>query len=180
MDPWELVLARATGPWLWNCSRRSALGLRPLCCCLVVQLGLTLCHPTDCGTPGLPVFHHLPELAQAHVHWVSGVINHLVLCLPLLLPSIFLSIGVFSNEWGLCIRWAKYWSVSISPSNEYSDLISLRIDWFDLLAVQGTLKSLTPQFKTISSSVFSFLYGPTLTSIPNHWENHSFVCTDLH
>ena len=83
--------------------------------------------------------------------------NHLILCHPLLLlPSIFLSIRVFSNESILHIRWTKYWSFSISPSNEYLRLISYRIDWFDLLAVQGTLESSpTPQFKSINSSVLS-------------------------
>ena len=96
--------------------------------------------------------------------------NHLILCYPLLLPpSIFPSIRVFSNESVLLIRWPKYWSFSfnISPSNEYSGLISFRMDWMDLSAVQGTFKSLspTPQFKSISSSVLSFLYSPTLTSI---------------
>ena len=95
--------------------------------------------------------------------------NHLILCHPLLLlPSIFPSIRVFCNESGLRIRWPKYWSFnfSISPSNEYSGLISFRMDWFDLRAVQGTLKSsLTPQFKSINSLVLSFLYSPTLTSI---------------
>ena len=95
--------------------------------------------------------------------------NHLILCRPLLLPpSIFPSIRVFSNESVLCIRWPKYWSFSfnISPSNEYSELISFRMDWLDLLSVQGTLKSSpTPQFKSINSSVLSFLYSPTLTSI---------------
>ena len=91
--------------------------------------------------------------------------NHLILCHPLLLPpSFFSSIRVFSNESVLHIRWPRYWSFSfsISPSNEYQGLISFRIDWFDLLAVQGTLKNLlpTPQFKSINSSVFSFLYSP--------------------
>ena len=101
--------------------------------------------------------------------------NHLILCRPLLLlPSIFLNIKVFSNESALCIRWPKYWSFSISPSNEYSGLISFRINWFDLLAVQGTLKSsLTPQFKSVDSSALSLLYGPALTSIHDYWENHS-------
>ena len=104
--------------------------------------------------------------------------NHLILCRPLLLlASIFPSSTVFSNESALRIKWPKYWSFSfsISPSNEYSGLISFRVDWFDLLAVQGTLKesSPTPQFKSINSSVFSFLYGPTLTSIHDHWKNHS-------
>ena len=93
--------------------------------------------------------------------------NHLILCLPLLLPpSIFPSIRVFSHESAPCIRWPKDWSFSFSPSNEYSGLISFRISWLDLLAVQGTLKSSpAPQFKSINSSALSLLYGPTLTSI---------------
>ena len=139
----------------------------------------------DCSTPGFPVHHQLPELAQTHAHQVSDAI-HLILCHPLLLLlSILTSISVFSNESVFHIRWTKYWSFSfsISPSNGYSGLISFRIDWFDLLAVQGTLKSLsspTPKFKSINSSVLSFLYGPTLTSIHDYWKNHSFDYTDLH
>ena len=106
--------------------------------------------------------------------------NHLILCCPLLLmPSIFPSIRVFSNESVPHIRWPKYWSFSfnISPSNEYSALISCRMDWLDLLAVQGTLKSLPPtlQFKSINSLVLSFLYSPTLTSIHDYWKNHSLA-----
>ena len=102
---------------------------------------------------------------------------HLIFCHPLLLlPSIFPSTRIFSNELALCIMWPKYWSFSfsISPSNEYSGLICFRINWFDFLAVQGTLKS-SPisQFKSISSSMVSFLYGPTLTSIHDYWKNHS-------
>ena len=105
--------------------------------------------------------------------------NHLILCRPLLLvPSIFFSIRVFSNESILHIRWPKYWSFSfiISPSNEYSGLISFRIDRLDLLAVQGTLKSLLQHQSSkasINSSVLSLLYSPTLTSIHDHWKNHS-------
>ena len=99
--------------------------------------------------------------------------NHLILCCPLLLPlSIFPSIRIFSNESVLPIRWPKYWSFtfSISPSNEYSRLISFRTDWLDLLAVQGTCKSSpTSQFKNINSSALSFLYGPTLTLLSNSW-----------
>ena len=94
--------------------------------------------------------------------------NHLVFCHPLLLlPSIFPSIRVFSSELALCIRWPKYRSFSISPSNEYSGLIAFRIDWFDLLAVHGTLQEFSPkpQFTSISSLALSFLYSPTLTSI---------------
>ena len=105
--------------------------------------------------------------------------NHLILCHPLLLPlSIFPSIRLFSNESVLRIRWPKYWSFSfsISPSNEYSGLISFRMDWLYLLAVQGTLQESypAPQFKSISSSMLSFLYGPTLTSIHDYWKNCSF------
>ena len=98
--------------------------------------------------------------------------NHLVLCCPLLLlRSIFPSIRVFSNELALCIRQPKYWSFSISPSNEYSGLIPFRIDWFDLLAVQGPLESSpTPLFKNISSLALSLLYGLTLTSIHDYWK----------
>ena len=103
--------------------------------------------------------------------------NHLILCrLLLLLPSIFPSIRVFSIESALHIRWPKNWSFSfnISPSNEHPGLISLRMDWLDLLAVQGTLKSSpTPQFKSINSSALSFLYSPALTSIHDHRKNHS-------
>ena len=100
--------------------------------------------------------------------------NHLILCRPLLLPSIFPNIRVFSNESALGIRWPKYWSFSfnISPSNEHPGLISFRMDWLDLLAVQGTLESSpSPQFKSINSSALSFLYSPTLTSIHDHWKN---------
>ena len=104
--------------------------------------------------------------------------NHVILCYPfLLLPSVFPSIRVFSNESVLHIRWPKYWSFSfsISPSNKYSGLISFRMDWLDLLAVQGTLKSSPiPQFKSINSLALSFLYSPTLTSIHDYWKNHSF------
>ena len=99
----------------------------------------------DCSTPSFPVFHQLPELAQTYVHWVHDVIHHFILCGPLLLlRSIFPSIRVFSNKSVLRIRWPKFWSFSfsISPSNDYSGLISFRIEWFDLLVVQGPLKSL--------------------------------------
>ena len=106
--------------------------------------------------------------------------NHLMLCRPLLfLPSIFPSIRVFSSESVLCIRWPKYWSFSfsISPSNEYSGLISFTIDWLDLLAVQGTLKNLLQHHSSkasINSSALSFLHVPTLISIHDYWKNHSF------
>ena len=101
--------------------------------------------------------------------------NHLTLCHPLLLPSIFPRIKVFSNEWALHIRWPKYWSFSfsISPSDEYSGLIFLRVDWFDLLAVQGTLKSLLQHYISKASSL-SLIYDPTLIFIYDYWKNHSF------
>ena len=104
--------------------------------------------------------------------------KHLILCHPLLLlPSILPSIRVFPNESVLHIRWPKDWSFSfsINPSNEYSGLICFRTDWLDLLAVQGTLKSLLQhQFKSISPLVLSFLYGPILTSTHDYWKNQSF------
>ena len=112
----------------------------------VTQSCTTLCNPMHCSTPGFPVHHHLPELAQTHVHRVGDAIlpSH-----PLLSPSspafnLSQHQGLFSNESVLHIRWPKCWhfSFNVSPSNEYSGLISFRIDWFDLLAVQGTLKSL--------------------------------------
>ena len=109
----------------------------------------------DCSTPGLPVSHHLPEFTQVHVHWISDAIQPSHPLSPLLLlPSVFPSIRVFSNELALHITWPNYWSFSfsISPSNEYSGLISLRIDWFDLLAVQGTLKSLLQHHSSKASN----------------------------
>ena len=123
----------------------------------VAQLCPTLCDPMNYSTPGLPAHPQVPEFTQTHVHWVGDAIQ-LILCCPLLLlPSIFPSIRVFSNESVLHIRWPKYWSFSfnISPSNEYSELISFRIDWLDLLAVQGALKSLI-QNHTSKASILWF------------------------
>ena len=123
----------------------------------------------DCSTPGLPVHHQLPESTQTHVHWVSDAIqpSHPLLS-PFLLPSIIPSIRVSSNESVLCIKWPKCWSFSfsISSSNEYSGLISFRIDWLDLLAAQGTQESSpTPILQhqsSINSLVLSFLYSQNL------------------
>ena len=92
-----------------------------------VQLCLTFCNPMDCSTPGFPVLHHLPELVQIHVHWVSDAINHLILCHLPLLPAICPSITVFSNDSALLIRWPKYWSFSFSIS-----LLMNNQDWFPL------------------------------------------------
>ena len=111
----------------------------------VAQSCPTLCDPMDCSTPGLPVRHQVLEPTQTQVHRVSDAIQPFHPLFPLLfLPSIFPSIRVFSSESVLCIRWPKYWSFSFSicPSSKYSELISFRIDWLDLLAVQGTLKNL--------------------------------------
>jgi len=116
----------------------------------------TLCNPMDCSMPGFPVHHQLPELAQTHVHWVGDSIqpSH-----PLSSPSSpafnLPSIRVFTNESVLWIRWPKYWSFSfsISPSNEYSELMSFRMDWLNLLADQGTLKSLLQHHSSKASTL---------------------------
>ena len=122
---------------------------------------------------GLPVHDQDPEFIESVMPS-----NHLILCRPLLLlPSIFPSIRVFSNESVLRIRRPKYWSFSfsISPSNEYSGLISFRMDWLDILEVQGTLKSLLQHHSSkVSILQRSFLHSPTLTSIHDYWKNHSF------
>ena len=134
----------------------------------------------DYSTPGFPVYHQLPEFTQTHVHRVSDATNHLILCCPLLLlPSIFPSIRVFPNESALHIRWPRYWSFSfsISPSNEYPRLISFRMDWLDLLDVQGTLKSLLQHHGSEASILqCSAFYTVQLShpSIHDYWKNHSF------
>ena len=132
----------------------------------------TLCNPMNCSMPGFPVYHQLPEPTQTHVHCVSDAIQPYH---PLLSPSPptfnLPIISIFSNELVLHIRWPEYWS----PSDECSGLISFRMDWLDLLAVQETLESSpTPQFESINSLALSFLYSPTLTSIHDYWKNHSF------
>ena len=125
-----------------------------------------------------PPFHH-QLLSSPKLMCIESVMpfSHLILCRPLLLlPPIPPSIRVFSNESTLHMRWPKYWSfrLSISPSNEHPGLISFRMDWLDLLAVQWTQESSpTPQFKSINSSALSFLHSPTLTSIHDYWKNHS-------
>ena len=134
----------------------------------------------DCSTIGFPVLHHLPEFAQTHVHWANDAIqpSH-PLSPPFSCPQFFPASGSFP----VCTLFAsgdQFWSFSISSSSEYSGLISFRIDWFDLLAVKGAFESLpAPQFKSISSLAFSLLYGPTVTSVHNYWESHSFDCMDL-
>ena len=135
----------------------SLLGQFTSCCCFsVTKSRLTLCDPMDCSMRSFPALHYLLEFTRIHVHWVGDAIQQSHLLLPLLLlPSIFPSIRVFSIESALHIRWPKYWSFSfsISPSNEYSGFISFRIDWFDLLTVHKTLKSLL-HHHSLKPSVF--------------------------
>ena len=124
--------------------------------CSLAKSCLTLCNPMDCCTPGFPVLHYLLEFGQTHVPWVSGAIQPSHPLSPLLLlPPIFLSIRVFSNESTLCLRWPKYWifSFNISPSNEPSGLISFRMDWLGLPVVHGTLKSLLQHHSSKASSL---------------------------
>ena len=135
-----------------------------------------LCDPMNHSTPGLPV-HQLPGFTVTHVHWVGDVIqpSH-----PLLSPS---SPALNPSQHQSLLRWVNSlhevakvleFHLSIIPSKEIPGLISFRMDWLDLLAVQGTLKNLlTPQFRSINSSVLSFLHSPTLTSIHDYWKNHS-------
>ena len=134
-------------------------------CCSVTQLCPSLCDRMDCSLPDFPVFHHLLEFAQTHVHWVGCAIQQVRLLLsPSPPPLIYLCIRVFSSELSLCIRWPKYWSFSfnISPSKDYSGLISFGIDWFDLLAVQRTLKNLLQHHSSKASilwhSAFMFMF----------------------
>ena len=155
--------------------------------CSVTQWCPTPCDPMDWSKPGFPVLYHLPDLAQTHVHWVGDTIHPCHPLLPPSLPALNLSQHQGLFQWVGCLQQvAKYWSLSfsfsISPSNEYSGLIFFRIDWFDLLAVQGALKSLLQHhnlFESISSSVLNLLYGPTLTLVHDYWKNHRFDYTDL-
>ena len=139
----------------------------------------------DCSIPGFRVLHYLLEFAQTYVPWVGDTIQS---SQPLAPPSplaVNLSQhqGFFSKESALCIRWPKYWSFSfsISPSSEYSGFISFRIDWFELHAVQGILKSLLQchSFKALILQHIAFFYGPTLTSIHDYSKNYSFDYMDF-
>ena len=143
----------------------------------VTQSCLTLCDPMNSSMPGLPVHHQLPEFTQTHVLELVMPSSHLILCRPLLLLTpIPPSIRVFSNESSLRMRWPKYWSFSfnISPSNEHPGLISFRMDWLDLLAVQGTLKGLLQHHSSKAWILWcSAFFTVQLTSIHDHWKNHS-------
>ena len=142
---------------------QAMLGLQTCCWCCssVTKSCMILCDPVNYSTPGFSVHHYLPECAQTHFHWVSDTNqpSHSVASFSSW-PQSFPASGLFQSV--LLIRWPKYWSFSysISPSNEYSGLISFKIDWFDLLAVQGTLKSLLQHH---SSKVSILFYLPTLS-----------------
>ena len=146
-------------------------------CCSVAQSCPTLCDPMDCGTSSSLSFTVSWSLLR-HTFIESVMLSNCLICHPLLLlPPFFPSSRVFSNEAALRIRWPKYWSFSfsISPSSGCSGLISFRIDWLDLCAVQETQESSpAPQFKSINSSALSLHYGPTFTSVHDYWDNHSF------
>ena len=144
----------------------------------VTQSCPTICDPMDCSTPGLPVHHQLLEFTQTMSTRSVMPSNHLILCHPFLLPpSIFPRIRVFSNESVLCIRWPKDWSFSfsISPSKEYSRLISFRIACLILSQSKGLSRVFSnTTTQNIYSPMLSFLYSSTLTSTHDHWQNHSF------
>ena len=125
--------------------------------------------PHGRSTPGFPVLHQVPEFAQSHVHQVADAIQpSCSLSSLLLLSSVFPSLRVFSSESSLCVRWPKYWdfSFNISPSNEYSGLISFRIDWLGLLAVQGTLKSLLQHHSSKTSILLCSAFSIVQLSHP--------------
>ena len=161
----------------------AAFNWAPFNCCSVIQSYLNICDPMNYHTPGFPVLHYLPESAQTHVHWDSDAFqpSH-----PLSSPSppafnLSQHQGLF--QWALRIGWPKDWSFSfsISPSKEYSGLISFRIDCCDLFAVQGTCKRLIQHhsLKAINFLALSLLYGPILTSIHDYWKTHDFGYTDF-
>ena len=136
-----------------------------------------LCDPMNCSMPGLPIHHQLLECTKPMSIKSVMPSNHLILCSPLLLlPPIFPSIRIFSNESALRIRWLKYWSFSFNkcPSTEHPGLISFRMDWLDLLAVQGSLKNLL-QHRSSKASILqrSAFFRVQLTSIHDYWKNHS-------
>ena len=145
-------------------------------CCPVIQSCPTLCSSMDSECQASLSITKSQTLLRLFSTEPVMPSNHLILCHPLL-PSIFPSSRVFSNESAICIRWPKYWSFSFSssPSNEHPGLISFRMDWLDLLAVQGTLKSLLQHHSSKASSLlcFSFRYSPTLTSMHGHWKIYS-------
>ena len=153
------------------------------CFCSVTKLCLTLCNSRDCSRPGSSVPYYLSEFFKFKSIELVMLSNHLILCCSLLLlTSIFPSISTFSSELALHVRWPKYWrfSFSISPSNEYSEFISFRIDWFDHHALQGALKSLF-QHHNLKASILqhSVLCMVQLSHLYMYWKNDSFDCMVL-
>ena len=145
----------------------------------VAQSCPTLFNPMDCTTPGLPVHHQLLELTQTHVHWLSDAIQPSHPLSPSSpLPSVFLSIRVFPNKSTLCIKRPNDWNFSISPSNEYTRLISFRTDWFDLLAVHGTLKSILQHHRHQYFGALPSLWSNS-PSILDYWKDHCLDYMDL-
>ena len=145
---------------------------KAFCWCSVAKLCPTFWDPRDCSTPGFSVSQSWLKLISIELVVPS---NNLILCCPLsLLPSIFPSIRIFSSDLALYIKWPNDWSFSfsISPFNEYSGLISFRIDWFDLAFP-------APQLKSINSYLLNLLYGPTLKSVHDYWKNHHSDYMDL-
>ena len=141
-------------------------------CCSVAKLCQTLCNDGSCSPSGSSVLHYLLEFAQIHVLESVMLSNHLILCCPLLfLPSVLPSIRIFSNKLPFCNRWPKYWSFSFSigPSNDYSGLISFKMDgWISLLS-----KGLSRVFSDTIVQKYQF-FSAQLTSIHDYWKNHSF------
>ena len=163
---------------VWRLEKTESLKVNKSCS--VTKLCLTFCDPIDCSMPGLSVPHHLPEFAQIMSIELVVPPNHLILCHPLpLLPSIFPIIRVFSNESDLNIRWTKYWSFSfsISPSSGYLGLISFRIDWFEFLPVQGTLKSLLQHHISKASILQCSAFSVVQCSHPYMTSGKSIVLT---
>ena len=153
----------------WTVAYQAPLSMVSVQFSSVTQSCPTLCDSMNRSTPGLPVHHQLPEFTQTHVHQVGDAISHLILCHPLfLLPPIPPSIRIFSSESTLHMRWPKYWSFSFSttPSKEIPGLISFRMDWLDLLAVQGTLKSLLQHHSSKASSLWHSAFFTVQLSHP--------------
>ena len=152
-----------------NSLKTQTIALVKQFCYLVATSCLTLCNPTGFSMPGFPVPYHFLEFAKFMSIELVMPSNHLILCCLVLLPSIFPSIKVFSSESTPCIRWPKYWSFNynISSSNEYSGLISFRMDWFDLLIIQGTLKSLLQHHNSKVSTLWHLAFVVQLSHLNN-------------
>ena len=170
--------------YLASCEHKKKSEVLPIflfCCCSVTTSYLTLWDPMDCSTPGFPVLHYLPEFNKTHLHWVNDFIQS---SYPLSPPSPALKLSQDQglSKWVSCSNQVgKLWrfSFSITAFNEYSGLISFRIDWFGFLAVQDSQESSpAPQFESINFGTQPLL-GLTLTSLHDYWKNHSFDKTDL-